>query len=184
MQHKYWWYVELSWVAQSLFGLSMWSLLRVWGCSLVQECCWDICEKYVMGFVLLSVCQSLLNLMFWDFKLVVFLSVIWVGKGTPKSLSYTGASLEAEMDMLAGFSQGASRDVGRIPSLLYPPRGGERWRSTVGERLCVECVFTVLHWAHMPGTPLYRSVCLVRCNSDWWAGICSALHFLLNIMSQ
>ena len=62
--------------------------------------------------------------MFWEFKLVVFLSVIWVGKGTPKSLSYTGASLEAEMDMLAGFSQGASRDVGRIPSLLYPPSRG------------------------------------------------------------
>lgn len=53
--------------------------------SVVQECCWDICEKSVMGFVLLSVCQSLLNLMFWDFKLVVFLSVICVGKGTPKA---------------------------------------------------------------------------------------------------
>ena len=72
-------------VAQSLFGLSMWSLLGVWGCSLVQECCWEVCEKSVMGFVLLSVCQSLLNLMFWDFKLVVLLSVIWVGKGTPKA---------------------------------------------------------------------------------------------------
>ena len=26
-----------------------------------------------------------------------------------------------------------------------PPHGGERWRSTAGESLCVECVFTVLH---------------------------------------
>lgn len=23
---------------------------------------------------------------------------------------------------------------------------GRRWKSTVGERLCSECVFTVLHW--------------------------------------
>ena len=37
--------------------------------SVVQECCWDICEKSVMGFVLLSVCQSLLNFMVWDFKI-------------------------------------------------------------------------------------------------------------------
>jgi len=53
--------------------------------SVVQECCWDVCEKYVMGFLLLPVCQSFLNLMFRDFKLVVLLSVIWVGKGTPKA---------------------------------------------------------------------------------------------------
>ena len=57
------------------------------GCltSAVQECCWDVCEKYVMGFLLLPVCQSLLNLMFRDFKLVVLFSVIWLGKGTPKA---------------------------------------------------------------------------------------------------
>lgn len=73
-------------VAQSLFGLSMWSLWVFGGLpSVVQECCWDICEKSMMGFLLLPVCQSLLNLMFWDFKLVVLLSVIWVGKGTPKA---------------------------------------------------------------------------------------------------
>ncbi len=83
-------------------------------------------------------------------------------EGDSQSLSCTGAGLEAGMEMLAAFSQGASRDVGRIT-----PHGVERWRSTVGERLCVECVFTVLHWAHMPETPLYSSVCLVRCNSDW-----------------
>jgi len=38
-----------------------------------------------MGFLLLLVCQSLLNLMFRDFKFVVLLSVIWVGKGIPKA---------------------------------------------------------------------------------------------------
>ena len=44
-------------------------------------------------------------------------------------MSCTGASLEAEMDMFAGFSQGASRDVGRITISPIPPlmglKGGE-----------------------------------------------------------
>ena len=107
-----------------------------------------------MGFVPLSVCQFLLNLGF-QISGVLICHLGW--EGDSQSLSYTGASLEAEIDMLAGFSQGASRDVGRIQSVLYPPpRGGEGWRCTVDERLCVECVFTVLHWAHMPETPLYR----------------------------
>ena len=50
--------------------------------SVVQECCWDVCEKCVMDLLLLPVCESLLSL---DFRLVVLLSVISVGKATPKA---------------------------------------------------------------------------------------------------
>ena len=45
-------------VAHSLFGLSMWSLLGVGGFAISRaRVCWDVCEKSVMGFVLLSVCN-------------------------------------------------------------------------------------------------------------------------------
>ena len=66
-------------------------------------------------------------------------------EGEPQNLSYTGASLDAEVDTLSGFTQGASRDIGRRTISPIPPHEGERCRSTASERLCVECVFTVLH---------------------------------------
>ena len=121
------------------------------GCSGVcrqQECCWDVCEKYVMGFLLLPVCQPLLNLMFWDFKLVVLLSVIWVGRGLPKP-ACTGASLEAEMDMFAGFSQGASRDVGRITISHIPPLTGLKGGEAQLVNACVLSVYSHFCTGHI-----------------------------------
>jgi len=134
--------------------------------SVVQECCWDICEKSVMGFVLLSVCQSLLNLMLGiQMSGVLICHLGW--EGDSKSLSYTGASLEAEMDMLAGFSQGASRDVGRITISPITPLTGVKGGEAQLVNACVLSVYSLFcTGAHMPETPLYRSVCLVRCNSD------------------
>ena len=71
------------------------------------------------------------------------------------------------MNMLAGFSQGASRDVRRITISPIPPLTGLKDGEAQLVNACVLSVnFTVLHWAHMPETPLYRSVGLVRCNSD------------------
>jgi len=58
--------------------------------------------------------------------------------------------------------------VGRITLSPIPPLTGVK----VGEAQLVNaCVFSVYSLlctgAHMPETPLYRSVCLVRCSSDW-----------------
>ena len=72
------------------------------------------------------------------------------------------------MDMLAGFSQGASRDVGRITISPIPPLTGGYRREAQLVNACVLSVYSLFcSGAHMPETPLYRSVCLVRCNSDW-----------------
>ncbi len=86
-------------------------------------------------------------------------------EGDPQSLSYTGASLEAEMDMLAGFSKQGCRENHHLSDT--PPHGGERWRTQL-VNACVLSVYSLFcTGAHMPETPLYRSVCLVRCNIDW-----------------
>ena len=50
---------------------------------------------------------------------------------------------------------------------------------------CVPSVYSQFcTGAHMPETPLYRYVCLVRCDSGWSAGICSTLHYQLEFMNK
>ena len=93
-------------------------------------------------------------------------------------MSYTAASLEAEMDMLAGLSQGANRDVGRSTISPVTPLTGAKGGEAQLVNACVLSVYSLFcTGAHKAETPVYRSVCLVRCNSDWSAGICSTLHY-------
>ena len=53
------------------------------------------------------------------------------------------------MDMLAGFSKGASRDVGRIPSLLYPPSRGCIGGEAQLVNACVLSVYSLFCTGHI-----------------------------------
>ena len=85
-------------------------------------------------------------------------------EGDSKSLSYTGASLEAEMDMLAGFSQGASSDVGRITISSITPltrvKGGEAQlvNACVLSVYSLFCTGNICLRLHCTGLSVYATV--------------------------